>query len=155
MDAPCTAENPCIHWFHGLGFRPAVWANDYIGPRLDCPMLVLADDSPMEGKSVAAPLDPYAFIPPSVLDEVVVAAAGPPVAPTSTPVAAITRDPALPGWPGFPSWPHWPGTPGVIHPGDPDPHIPAPALVPLADALPLLLTGIVMLAIFRRRGARA
>lgn len=25
-----------IHWFSGSGFRPAVWAKDYIGPKIEC-----------------------------------------------------------------------------------------------------------------------
>lgn len=25
-----------VHWFPGSGFRPSVWAKDYIGPKLEC-----------------------------------------------------------------------------------------------------------------------
>lgn len=25
-----------IHWYPGIGFRPSVWAKDYIGPKLEC-----------------------------------------------------------------------------------------------------------------------
>lgn len=148
MAAPCTPENPCIHWFPGVGFRPAIWASDFIGPRLDCPLLILGDDSPIDGKAAAPqyPIDPYAIVPPSALGEAVVAAAGAPAAPTGTPVASITRDPALPGWPGFPSWPHWPGKPGVIQPGTQDPHIPPLAPVPGPEAAALLLTALAAFA---------
>lgn len=43
-----------LHWFPGLGFRPAYFPADYIGPRLDCPLPFRADDSPYAGK-----LDPW------------------------------------------------------------------------------------------------
>lgn len=34
-----------IHWFPGSGFRPAVWAKDYIGPKLECIRPIPAPDA--------------------------------------------------------------------------------------------------------------
>lgn len=33
-----------LWWFPNEGFRPAKFANDYIGPRMDCPLIVKAED---------------------------------------------------------------------------------------------------------------
>ena len=51
-----------LHWFPGLGFRPAYMPADYIGPRMDCPMWLPAPDADVayHGK-----LDPWGHMPAS------------------------------------------------------------------------------------------
>ena len=34
-----------IHWHPGVGFRPSVWAKDYIGPKLECIRPIPAPDA--------------------------------------------------------------------------------------------------------------
>ena len=46
-----------LHWFPNEGYRPARFLNDFIGPRMDCPLIVKADDTPYRGK-----IDPYAHL---------------------------------------------------------------------------------------------
>lgn len=45
----CTRQEPCLHWFTGMGFRPAVWAihRDQYGDR---PILIVGDDGALDGK---------------------------------------------------------------------------------------------------------
>lgn len=137
--APCTPENPCLHWFPNEGFRPAIWATDEIGPW--CPLLIKADDSPYAGKAPVAPFDPYGHVP---VSDIITPAllATPTESNASTP--RIT-EPGFPGWPGFPSWP---GKPGVIDPAPPPGPMPSP--VPLPAGGLLLISALVAFAAVRR-----
>jgi hypothetical protein len=64
MRPECTSDLPCINYFTGMGFRPAEWAiqRDQYGDR---PLLIMADDSPLEGKYglIAGLSDPFADLP--------------------------------------------------------------------------------------------
>ena len=70
MSDLCSEANPCLYFFPGMGYRPAVHAvqRDQYGDRI---ILVVGDDSPIEGKQIhlpqiaGQPVDPYAFLPPA------------------------------------------------------------------------------------------
>lgn len=45
----CTWTEPCLHWFPGMGYRPAIWSvqRDMYGDRL---VLIVGDDRSYESK---------------------------------------------------------------------------------------------------------
>lgn len=67
MQSLCADDRPCLHFFPGMGFRPAVHVlqRDQYGDRL---VLVIGDDGPIEGKVVPGysvtemSFDPYAVV---------------------------------------------------------------------------------------------
>lgn len=134
----------------GFAFAPAWLPADYIGPRLDCPLPVRADDSPYAGK-----LDAWAPVPRTEITEAIEDFGGLPVW-GSTSIGPAPVNTPLPGPPGVPVvvfpgappccdfWtPDRPETPGVIvTPPDPE----TPAQVPLPGALGFMI-GIVCLLI--------
>lgn len=120
----------------GMGrfeYRPAYVPADYIGPRMDCPLPLRDDDSPLDGKK----FDAWEFIETPVWFDELQQDVAIWSATTSGPAPV---NPGLPVPPGvvFPNLPpcceFWPGTPGnpgtVVTPPEP----PQPAPVPLNGA---------------------
>ena len=68
-----------IHWFPLIGFRPAIYIGDYIGPRMDCPYIVPAPDA---DAPLIAKYDPFAHIPGYVWGTVLPASSQPVPAPS-------------------------------------------------------------------------
>lgn len=132
MQTFCAQEDSCIHFFPGMGYRPAVQVvqRDQYG---DHAILVVGDDAPLEGKvppgwmMTDLPVDPYAplggapvlaGLPPAVLS------------------AGSLPAPGFPIWggsgsggPGNPGQPWMPGGPGV--PSGPGGGTPSPGLPPI------------------------
>lgn len=114
MQTFCTHKDSCIHFFPGMGYRPAAFATqrDQYG---DHAILVVGDDSPVEGKLSSQwtmtdlPVDPYAHL-------------------VGIPATALLRPAvfASSGIPGTvpPNWgggSGWPGGPSGTTPGNPLP----------------------------------
>ena len=125
MQKLCANEDSCLHFFPGMGFRPAVHVvqRDQYG---DHPVLVVGDDSPLEGKVPPGwmitdmPFDPYAPLggAPGMgwMASATRAASGYPVPGGST-WGGSSGGPGGPNRPGQPSGPAGPGDPG--NPGGP------------------------------------
>lgn len=133
----CTHEDSCLHFFQGMGFRPAVHViqRDQYG---DHPVLVVGDDSPLTGKVPSGsmmtdlPVDPYA--PMGGAPGVWLTPTTPAFSSYPAPAAPIWGDssggpdgsnqPGGPNGPGGPSGPGSPGGPGGATPGTPIPFVP-------------------------------
>ncbi|GHG24450.1 hypothetical protein [Paracoccus aerius] len=138
----------------GLGFRPAWQPADFIGPRMDCPMWLVAPDAdtPMNGKVPSAkmtglPINPYGIVAdlPSILPRLTAAEMA---------QGNVQKMHIAGHWhPIQPRWPD-PWTPGPdypcqcieVPPANPQP---APVSIEASSAL-LLLTGLVALTAWRR-----
>lgn len=127
MQSLCTNESPCLYFFPGMGFRPAVHVvqRDQYGDHM---ALVVGDDSPLEGKvppgsmMMDLPVEPYFVL------------GGPPGLMTGTsPISGLTLA-SVPGI-GFPGY--GPPTSGtrVDHPGNP--HKPELPSTPGTPATPI------------------
>ncbi|VDS07556.1 hypothetical protein PARHAE_00733 [Paracoccus haematequi] len=135
-----------IHWFEGLGFRPAVWSPPHRADGVDYPRLIVAPDADVP----LAKVDPYAHIPASgyawgtwiPAD----AAAAPQIASPSTQVQQVASSIAMPPyWPPQPSYPCRCITPPV--------DVPPVAPVPVPASGVLLIVALVGLGIIRGRRA--
>lgn len=133
-----------LWWFPNEGFRPAKFANDYIGPRMDCPLIVKAED-----QVYLAKFDPLMGLQSEWLSEAIQKAQTGDKAPayTETPEgrewASVWR-PIEPWHPG-PSYPcHCVEVPPINPPIDPAP-------VPIPASAGLLLLGIAAFAMLRKR----
>lgn len=178
MQPLCTADEQCLHFFPGMGFRPAihVMQRDQYGDSL---MLVVGDDSPLEGKVPPGwdfyrlPVDahdPLGHEPGPVLSAAM--SPGTPVGGSGIPTALIFggsgtsssgRAPARPGIEDTSSIPPDSGvvsiTPPTGTPTDPanpstgipmEPELPPLQPVPLPDGAPLLIAALLAFAILRR-----
>lgn len=119
----CTSENPCLHFFEGMGFRPAAWAveRDQYGDRM---ILIVSGDDAYYAK-YDMPFDAMAFLP----SEGAVPLPGGPVTPTPVLLATPGGAPVGFSFGGFPSFPVFGGGggggggrpgPGPVIPGQPD-----------------------------------
>lgn len=131
----CTQEDSCLHFFQGMGFRPAVHViqRDQYGDR---PVLIVGDDSPLEGKvppgwmMTDLPVDPYAplggapGLTPATMASSGYPAPGVPVWGGSSGGPGGSGGPNRPDIPGNPGQPENPGDPGGTTPGKPDPVFP-------------------------------
>lgn len=133
MQTFCTQVDSCIHFFPGMGFRPAVATvqRDQYG---DHAALVVGDDSPVEGKvppgwmMTGLPVDPYgplggapilAGLTPAALSSGSVPGPAFPVwGGSGSGGSGGSVNPGLPGLPGLPGNPAGPGggTPGTPRP---------------------------------------
>lgn len=141
MQNLCTDEDPCLYFFPGMGYRPAVHTiqRDQYGDRI---ALVVGDDSPIDGKVSAA----YEILEFPVLPDAVLAGMPsilPSFAQPTTPGSSAVPDYSFSGFApsiwgtssnprssgdDYPSWGGNPGTPSVpgksIPPIQPMPHEP-------------------------------
>lgn len=140
-----------IHWFPGEGFRPAVWAKDYIGPKIECILPIPAPDADVAYAAkvppALAPVEPWGHLPNwgTVLL---------PVEPDAPQVTAASLagpvDSATPWHPATPPLPWFPGPDlpcCVIR--EPAPELPPIAPVPLPAAGGMLMAGLVVLMLWR------
>lgn len=140
-----------IHWFPGLGFRPAVWTPPHRADEVDPPRLIVAPDADValiaKVPPALAPVEPYGHLGNwgTVLSPVT--AAQPSAAALAGPVATVPWHPVAappsPWWPSVPPiW--WPVMPPVID--RPCPCIvppPGPELPPVA-AVPIAASGLML-----------
>lgn len=123
----CSADDPCLHFFQGMGFRPAAWATerDQYGDRSI--LIVSGDDAYMSKYDF--PFDAMASVPTDGLIPL------PPAAPLPQVLAIPGGAPATPiagGFPGFPGFPWFPGgsNPGPRPTDEPATPTPPTAIVP-------------------------
>ncbi|MBC9246708.1 hypothetical protein H4P12_08280 [Paracoccus sp. 11-3] len=122
---PYHAGREVIHDFPGIGFRPAWYPADFVGPRLDCPVPVAAPDLAYLSK-YDGPVDPYGHV-----DD----------------LASVWADDMA----GIPAWSNGADEPVpcdclIREPYDP-PSLPAPVPVPASGAM--LLSVIAAWAVVR------
>lgn len=133
-----------LHFFPGQGFRPAIYLNDFIGPRLDCPRLVPAPDADI---SYSAKFDPFGHIPATGYAWGTWIPASPATLTAADLADPFTAGPLIPG-------PWWPPVDYpcncITHPPV-NPPLPEPAPVPLPASSICLLAGLAALALLRRR----
>ena len=141
-----------LHFFPGQGFRPAIYLNDFIGPRLDCPLIVPAPDADI---AYSAKFEPFGHMPASGYAWGTWIPAAAPAATAETVLSAATAGPAaappfsagplIPGpWPSEPEWPCC-----VIR--EPDAPLPPVAPIPTPASASLLIAAVAAFAIIRRR----
>jgi hypothetical protein len=156
----CTNENSCLYFFTGMGFRPAVHTveRDQYGDHM---VLVVGDDSPLEGKVPAGymmtelPVEPYGIMGEAMGGTSVVPMLTSGPVPASVPgirfsgygipgegTSYIPGDkgnppdiPHNPDSPPFPSIPTQPGSPS--QPGNPTPPVPGIEVPSISDLPPL------------------
>lgn len=130
-----------IHWFPGLGFRPAVWSPPHRADGVDYPRLVPAPDADVP----LAKVDPFGHIPASgyAWGTWIPADAAPQIATPSTPVHQTASTIAIP-----PYWPPQPTYPCrcIVPPVD----VPPVAPVPAPASAGLLIGAVAVLFIIRR-----
>lgn len=144
-----------LHWFPLIGFRPAIYLNDFIGPRLDCPLIVPAPDADL---AYSQKFDPFGHMPASGYAwGTWIPSAGAASEP-ATPGAMLVSAPLSPGAP-FTAGPLIPGPwwPPVDYPCNCittpplNPPLPPVAPVPLPASAALLIAAVAAFAIIRRR----
>lgn len=137
-----------LHWFPGMGFRPAVHVNDYIGPRMDCPAIIPAPDADVA--YLGGKFDAYAHLPASaytwgtVLPPIPAAQVTAPALAGPVASAPFTAGPLIPG----PWWPPVDYPCRCITPDSPD--MPPIAPVPVPASAGLLIAAVAVLFIIRR-----
>lgn len=141
-----------IHFFPGEGFRPATFANDYIGPRMDCPLIVKVEDPVYLAKfDPYAPLQGYAWG--TWLPDMAQEATGEPLAgangvqATHSAKSAYLPSATIFPWPSYPPSPEYPCRCIEVPPIKPL----DPAPVPVPASAGLLLLGLCILATLKRR----
>lgn len=128
----CVPGNECLHYFEGMGVRPAIWAveRDQYGDRL---ILIVGNDEPYLAK-YDMPFDVGAFYP----------------YPSETPVSDLIKAMAQPGgigpagrgeWSGI-GYHDWPTGTGVTSPA------PRPGDMPDLAPVPLSGSGLFLLLAF-------
>lgn len=105
---PCSPDDPCLHFFEGMGFRPAAWATerDQYGDRMI--LIVSGDDAYLSKYDL--PFDVMAFLPSDGVLPL-------PVVPLTNVLAIPGGAPATPVAGGFPGFPGFPWFPGGSNPG--------------------------------------
>ena len=144
-----TVHQPYIHFFAGMGFRPAVQVMDrnQYGDRL---IWIVGDDAPLEGKT---PLD----APADTLGHGFGFVLWPDTAPAAPQITAASLAGVVPG--PFTAGPLIPGPwhPPVDYPCNcitvppVNPPLPEPSPVPLPASAGLLLVAVAMLMMWRRK----
>lgn len=157
MQPACSIQDPCIHFFPGMGFRPAEWVVDrnQYGDKL---MLIVADDSPLDGKYDPG-FDPYQAMPQD-LEQLYTTPPGTVPGGGIVPPSGLPPRISLTDWPGFGSpGVHWPGQSSSNHStgGGPGTHVP-PDTPELPTPVPLTGSGLflvmAMIALLIRSGLR-
>lgn len=126
----CSAEDPCLHFFQGMGFRPAAWAKerDQYGDRM---ILIVSGDDAYYAK-YDMPFNALGFLP---LENVL------PLPGPAVPIPALLATPGgapagfsfggvagFPGFPGFLGSPSFPGFREVSDSSDRTPVVPDQSL---------------------------
>lgn len=133
-----------IHWFAGLGYRPAVWTPPHRADGVDPDRLIVAPDADVPLTKV----DPYAHIPASgyVWGTWIPQPDAPHIASQAGPVHQVASTIAIPPyWPPQPTYPcNCITTPPV------NPPLPPVAPVPVPASGVLLILAVAVLFIIRR-----
>lgn len=155
----CSAEQPCLSFFPGMGFRPAAWTmqRDQYG---DYAILVVSGDDVYLAK-YAGPIDAFSFLPDTPVTPVMTAASVMPLLAVPTPGTAPvygrnggftgfsgggggSGKPAAPDRSGSPSLPVKPGG-GTSTDGGGEPDLPPLTPVPLSGSGLFLVLALVAL----------
>ena len=133
-----------LHWFPGIGFRPAVWTPPHRADDVDPPRLVPAPDADVayHGK-----LDPWDHMPASgyAWGTVLPPVPAPQITAASLagPVVPFTAGPLIPG----PWWPPVDYPCQCITPDGPD--MPPVAPIPIPASAGLLIAAVAVLMLWR------
>ena len=147
-----------IHWFPGLGFRPAVWTPPYRADGVDPPRLVPSPDADVPMIAKVPPMDPWDHMPAAGYawgTWIPAPATGAPQVTAASLAGPIPRAPVYvrPGTPG--TWLPGSGPDHPCHcivtPPPPGPELPPIAPVPLSASGLMLVTAVVALLIAQRR----
>lgn len=140
-----------LHFFPNEGFRPARYLNDFIGPRMDCPLIVKAEDEVYLAKfDPYGPLAGYAWGtwlpngPGEAIGKAQTAGTG--GAATQTAESHNWLPATIFPWPSVPPVPTYPCR-CITTPPD----LPPVAPVPVPASAGLLLLGLCIIASFKRR----
>lgn len=156
----CTVEEPCLHFFLGMGFRPAAWVmnRDQYGDR---PLLIVSGDDAYFAK-YDGPFDAFAFLPELPVLSGLPARGKAPLLAVPTSAASGETDSII-----FPGFPHFSGGGGhnrqdMLHPGTPSgpirpggaslPDLPPLAPVPLSSSgmFLILALGLMLVKLAKR-----
>lgn len=137
-----------IHWFAGLGYRPAVWTPPHRTDAVDPGRLIVAPDADVPLTKV----DPFGHLPASGYAWGTWIPSGGPIPAAEARAAGIpgseltsARPIPTPYWPPQPSYPCRCIVPPL------NPPLPEPAPVPLPASAGLLLAAVVGLMLWRRK----
>lgn len=144
-----------IHWFPGVGYRPAVWTPPHRADDVDPPRLVPSPDADEPMIAKMPPMDPWDHMPAAGYAWGTWIPAADTAAPqvTAASLAGQTPGPIAAPWhPATPPLPWWPGHEYPCHcitPGGPE--LPPIAPVPVSASGLMLVTAIVALVVLRGR----